>query len=183
MIVCAGEIESFDFATPIGIGLVESSIRLTRLIMQKRPKSLLFIGSAGSYGNFGVFDIFHSTKASNTEICSLNNDCYTPIKEKIIASNHNVSCETPLALVNSSNYITTNKQASNNFLKLGFEAENMEFFSFLSVANSFKIDALGIFIITNYCDKFAHKEFVKNHQKAKELLSLHVKEIKDRWID
>ncbi|MDD4855510.1 MAG: purine-nucleoside phosphorylase, partial [Sulfuricurvum sp.] len=31
MIVCAGNNETFDFALPIGVGLVESAMNLTRL--------------------------------------------------------------------------------------------------------------------------------------------------------
>ncbi len=50
----------------------------------------------------------------------------------------------------------------------------MEFYSILTVANRFKIPSLGIFVITNYCDEFAHKDFIKNHDKAKKILTLHV---------
>ena len=51
----------------------------------------------------------------------------------------------------------------------------MEFFSVLKVAQEFNIPAGGVFCITNYTNKNAHEDFMKNHEKAKELLSLHVK--------
>ena len=51
MIISAGNKEIFDFATPIGVGLIESSINLTRLCLFNKPDFLIFIGSAGSYGN------------------------------------------------------------------------------------------------------------------------------------
>ncbi len=182
MIACAGNIESFEFATPIGIGLIESSINLTKLILKEKPQNLLFIGSAGSYGKAKIFDIFHTNQAINMEISYLEDKSYSPLDNKIIADINNVSCETNSMLVNSSNYITSNKHSANLFLKKGIDAENMEFFAFLKVANHFKIPALGILIITNYCYENAHEEFVKNHEKSKELLSLHVKEIKSLWI-
>ncbi len=51
----------------------------------------------------------------------------------------------------------------------------MEFFSVLKVAQEFNIPAGGVFCITNYTNKNAHEDFLKNHEKAKELLSVHVK--------
>jgi len=45
MIISAGDIESFHFATPIGIGLVDSAINLTKICIESRPDSITFIGS------------------------------------------------------------------------------------------------------------------------------------------
>ena len=178
IILSAGNNEIFDFATPIGVGLIQSSINLTELIIEKKPKSILFIGSAGSYGNLKPFEIIHSHSATNIETGYFLDNCYSPIDNKITVKDIDVSCETTNKndiLVNSSNYITTNKSLSNKFLANQIEAENMELFSILTVANKFNIPSLGIFVITNYCDKFAHSDFVKNHDKAKEILTLHVK--------
>ena len=59
MLFSAGRQELFSFATPIGIGLVESAINLTRIALFNRPKSIIFIGSAGSYNRdkYKIFDI------------------------------------------------------------------------------------------------------------------------------
>ncbi len=57
MFVCAGKSESFEFATPIGIGLVDSAINLTKICIEKSPDSIIFIGTAGSYGRLKIFDI------------------------------------------------------------------------------------------------------------------------------
>ena len=179
IILSAGQSESFDFATPIGIGLIESAINLTKLISNRKPDKLMFVGTAGSYGNLKVFDIFHSHISTNIETGYLLDNCYTPIDNKVISNINNVSCETTndkSILVNSSNYITTNKSISNKFLENGIDAENMEFYSVLTVANKFNIPAYGIFIITNYCDNLAHNDFLKNHKEAKEKLTLHVEE-------
>jgi len=171
MIVCAGRNETFNFAHPIGVGLIESTMNLTRLALFDKPDFLLFIGTAGSYGNHKIFDIVTSKTASNIEIGFLNDNCYTPL-EKIISAeeNQNVPRET-LNIVNSSNYITTDSVSSKKFLTLGMGLENMEFFALLSVAKEYDIPAVGIFIITNYCDANAHKDFIKNHKQAKQLLT------------
>ena len=58
---------------------------------------------------------------------------------------------------------------------MGVEIENMEFFSILKVAQEFDIPAGGVFCITNYTNKDAHSDFMKNHTKAKELLTQYVK--------
>ena len=70
-------------------------------------------------------------------------------------------------IVNSSNYITTDKEIAKKYLNLNIEIENMEFYSVLKVAKEFGIGALGIFVITNYCNENAHKDYLKNIKQAK----------------
>jgi nucleoside phosphorylase len=171
MIICAGNSETFDFATPMGVGLIESSINLTRLCLFDKPEFLLFVGTAGSYGEKTIFDIVESKTASNIELAFLNNDAYTPL-DNVVSTN---TTQKQDVIVNSSNYITTNDETAKKFLKLGIGIENMEFFAVLKVAQEFNIPAGGVFCITNYTNKDAHKDFIQNHDKAKELLSLHVK--------
>ena len=162
MILCAGIIESFKFATPIGIGLIESAMNLTRLVLDKKSEQLIFIGSAGSYGKYKPFDIIESNHAVNIENSFLTGDSYTPIKSI-------VSRET-INIVNSSNYITTDEKLSNKYREINVELENMEFYSVVRVAQEFKIPVKGIFIVTNYCNKNAHNDFIKNHEEAKKML-------------
>ncbi len=165
-IISAGNQETFNFATPIGVGLINSAINLTRLCLFDKPDYLIFIGTAGSYGNKQIFDIIQTQSASNIEQCFLNKKCYSPI-DNIISFAKDVSRET---IINSSNYITTNEEIAKKYLKLNIQAENMEFYSVMSVAKEFKIPTIGIFIITNFCHKEAHKEYLSNIKKAKKLL-------------
>ena len=174
MIVCAGNNETFDFATPIGVGLIDAAINLTRLIIEEQPSFLLFVGSAGSYGKYAPFEIVESSLASNIELSLITGSAYTPIDNTI--HHGEVSRGTPI-MINSSNYITSDMEVSKEYQKLGVELENMEFFSILKVAQNFEIPAYGIFIVTNYCDENAHQEFIQNHEKAKALLSDYIKEM------
>ncbi len=162
MIICAGESESFEFATPMGIGLIDTAINLTRRCIESPPKSILFIGSAGSYGSYDIFDIVESKTASNIENSFFNANAYTPI-DNIVSTTKIVSRET---IINSSNYITTDKTLSNSYLSKGISLENMEFYSVLKVAKAFNIPARGIFIVTNYCNENAHRDFIANHKEA-----------------
>ena len=57
MIICAGNNETFSFATPMGVGLIEMSMNLTRLCLFDKPEFLLFVGTAGSYGAHQILDI------------------------------------------------------------------------------------------------------------------------------
>lgn len=175
MFICAGRNESFNFALPIGVGLIESSINLTRLALFDKPDFLVFIGSAGSYGNYKPFDIIESKISSNIELGFLSNDAYTPLDNVISVEEENVPRETNI-IINSSNYITTSKELSKKMLSLKIELENMEFYSVLSIAKEFNIPTAGIFVVTNYCDENAHQDFIKNHKKAKELLEKYIKE-------
>lgn len=171
MIICAGNNENFDFATPMGVGLIETAMNITRLCLFDKPEFLLFVGTAGSYGDANIFDIIESKTAANVELAFLNDDAYTPL-DNLISTNTTNKKD---VIVNSSNYISTNAELAKKFLKLGIGIENMEFFSVLKVAQEFNIPAGGVFCVTNYTDKNAHEEFVKNHEKAKELLAIHVK--------
>lgn len=175
MFVCAGRNETFPFARPIGTGLIESAVNLTRICLFDRPDCLLFVGSAGSYGNHQILDIVESETAANIELSYLTNQSYTPL-DNVITMQESVSHETEKSLiVNSSNYITTDSRMAEHLLKLGMELENMEFFSVLSVAKEFTIPARGIFVVTNFCNPQAHEDFVQNHALAKEKLIDYVK--------
>ena len=169
-IISSGNKEIFPFAAPVGIGLIDTAINLTRLCLFDKPDFLIFIGSAGSYGKLNIMDIFESSSASNIEQCLIKKECYTPINN-IISSN--VSRET---IVNSSNYITQSKLISKAYLKFGIDAENMEFFSVMKVAKEFNIMVKGVFIITNYCYENAHKEYTENIKEAKIKLINYLKE-------
>ena len=171
MIICAGNSENFSFATPMGIGLIESAINITRLCLFDKPEFLLFVGTAGSYGDSKIFDIVESKTAANIELSFLNSDAYTPLDNVVTTNTTNKKD----IVVNSSNYISTNETLTKKFLKFGIGIENMEFFSILKVAQEFNIPAGGVFCITNYTNKTAHEDFLKNHNRAKELLEEHVK--------
>ena len=171
MIICAGNNENFNFATPMGVGLVETAMNLTRLCLFDKPEFILFVGTAGSYGKHNIFDIVESKTASNIELAFLEKKAYTPL-DNVVSSN---TKGTKDILVNSSNYISTDGELVKKFLNFGVEIENMEFFSVLRIAQEFDIPAGGVFCVTNYCDENAHADFLKNHERAKELLSEHVK--------
>ncbi len=163
MIVCAGDSEQFDFAIPIGVGLINSTINLTRLCLFDKPEYLIFVGSAGSYGKYNIFDIVESTSGANVELSFLENKSYSPIDNVIRTHNLTFKDET---IVNSSNYITTDFKISKEFEQYGVGIENMEFFSLCSIAKEFDIPMAGIFVVTNYTNQDAHKDFLKNHQDA-----------------
>jgi len=171
MIICAGNNETFNFAQPMGVGLVETAMNLTRLCLFDKPEFLLFVGSAGSYGDAKLFDIIESKTAANIELAFLTNDAYTPLDNVVTTNTTNVKD----IVVNSSNYISTNEKLTKNFLKFGVGIENMEFFAVLQVAKEFDIPAGGVFCVTNFTNTNAHDDFIKNHKKAKELLATHVK--------
>jgi len=170
MIICAGNNETFDFATPTGVGLVETAMNVTRLCLFDKPEFLLFIGTAGSYGEQKVFDIVESKTAANIELAFLERKAYTPL-DNVVSANSEGTKE---LIVNSSNYITMDAELAKGFLRIGIGIENMEFFSVLRIAQEFGIPAGGVFCVTNYCDGNAHADFLANHEKAKALLSEHV---------
>jgi len=172
MFICAGESETFDFAKPMGIGLIDMSINLTKLCMSKKPPAFIFfVGTAGSYGKYKLFDIVESKTASNIENSFFNAKAYTPI-DNVISTAENVSRET---IVNSSNYITTDETLSKHYLSNNIGLENMEFFAVLKVAKHFNIPAGGAFIVSNYCNAKAHKNFINNHAEAMKRLTTYIK--------
>ena len=171
MTICAGKSEQFDFAMPVGIGMMEVAINLTRLCEAKKPDYILFVGTAGSYGEKKIFDIVESKTASNIENSFFSGKSYSPI-DNVVTSLKDVSRET---LVNSSNYITTDEKIGKYYTAQNVQIENMEFFAVMKVAQFYKISAGGIFVVTNYCDENAHDDFLKNQKEAMKKLDAYVK--------
>ncbi len=172
MFICAGESESFDFAKPMGIGMIDMAMNLSRYLENEKPPFLMFVGTAGSYGLHNVFDIVHSKTATNIENSFFNANAYTPI-DNMISVAEDISDE---VFVNSSNYITTDRSLSKDYLSKGISLENMEFFSVLRVAKEFNTPVAGVFIVTNYCNENAHRDFMSNHKEAMARLSAYMKE-------
>lgn len=168
MIICAGNNETFSFAKDMGVGLINSAINLTRQCLFDKPDFLLFIGSAGSYGKYNIFDVVESQTAANLELSFLQNNSYTPIDNVLKSENNLVKNET---IVNSSNYITTNFELAQKYNDYDMGIENMEFYALVKVAKEFNINIAGIFVITNYTNKDAHKDFILNQKRAKLILT------------
>ncbi len=174
MIICAGESEQFDFALPVGIGMTDVAINLTRMCMTNKPKFILFVGTAGSYGEKKLSDIIESKTAANIENSFFTGGSYTPI-DNVISTAEDVSRET---VVNSSNYITTDVTLGKHYLGNNIHLENMEFYAVLKVAKAFGISAGGVFVVTNYCDENAHKDFMANQKEAMNKLTEYMKNVK-----
>ena len=202
MIISAGRNEVFAFALPMGVGLVDMSINLTALLQKRTmvdgcdryeqnspilqstkssqnpnkvlnalPNEIIFIGSAGLYREGEIFKIYESSVAANIEISSLENKSYSPIESEIVSIVPRGTCKT-----NSSNFITTDQNLAHELFSRGYFLENMEFFAVLKVAQKFQIPAYGIFVATNFCDKNAHADFIKNHEQAKKELEKYLKQ-------
>lgn len=174
MIISAGQNEIFSFSLPMGVGLMDMSINLTKFLCENRqnlPSEIIFIGSAGLYKEGEIFEIYESAVAVNIEISSLENKSYSPIEGEIASVVPRGTYK-----VNSSNFITTGQSLAHKLFDHGYFLENMEFFAVLKVAQKFQIPAYGIFVATNFCDKNAHADFIKNHEQAKKELEKYLKQ-------
>ena len=140
-------------------------------ILNALPSEIIFIGSAGLYNEGEVFEIYESSVAANIEISSLENKSYSPIESEIASVVPRGTYK-----VNSSNFITTDQNLAHEIFNRGYFLENMEFFAVLKVAQKFQIPAYGIFVATNFCDKNAHADFIKNHEQAKKELEKYLKQ-------
>lgn len=82
MLVCAGRNENLCYATPIGVGLVEASLGLARLLLggAREVENIIFVGSAGAYSKeILIGDMFFSVEATQIESSFLKGGSYTPI--------------------------------------------------------------------------------------------------------
>jgi len=118
-----------------------------------------------------ILNALPSSAAANIEISSLENKSYSPIEGEIASIVPRGTCK-----VNSSNFITTDQNLAHKLFDRGYFLENMEFFAVLKVAQKFQIPAYGIFVATNFCDKNAHTDFIKNHEQAKKELEKYLKQ-------
>ncbi|MFC2429272.1 MAG: purine-nucleoside phosphorylase [Campylobacter sp.] len=140
-------------------------------ILNALPSEIIFVGSAGLYRDGEIFEIYESSAAANIEISSLENKSYSPIEAEIASIVPRGTCK-----VNSSNFITTDQNLAHKLFDRGYFLENMEFFAVLKVAQKFQIPTYGIFVATNFCDKNAHTDFIKNHEQAKKELEKYLKQ-------
>jgi nucleoside phosphorylase len=72
--------------------------------------------------------------------------------------------------------VTSNSDYAKQYLEKNIHLENMEFYAVLKVAEKFGIPAGGVFIVTNFCDENAHKDFKKNHKIAMQKLAAYMNE-------
>jgi len=168
--ICAGEIEQFEFAQPVGIGMVDTAVNLTKICLDNAPEEIIFVGTAGSYGSVGLFEIVESYHAVTIENSFFTAGAYSPIVSRETSLYRNKKREEEL-IVNSSNYITTDEKIAQHYLKNKIEIENMEFFSVMRTAKLLGIPAKGVFIVTNYCNTRAHQDFLTHHKEAMQRLS------------
>ncbi|STP05009.1 nucleoside phosphorylase-I family protein [Helicobacter acinonychis] len=171
MLLCAGRNEALKGAVPIGVGLIESAINLTRICL-KNPsiESVIFIGSAGSYSlEIELLSVFESAQGYQIEESFSHLNSYTPL-DNFIQIETKEKALFKRARVNSSNYIHTNEMFAAKMVQKGVLLENMEFFSVLSVAKTFSLKAKGIFCVSNHVGLNARKEFKENHAKVKQVL-------------
>ncbi|WP_121020865.1 phosphorylase family protein [Helicobacter vulpis] len=169
MFVCAGYSENFKMAKGVGVGLIQSTICLTRLCLLENPTELIFVGSAGSYDpNLPLLSLCKSARGYQIEQSFTQAQSYTPLDNHLeVHSALLDQIRLPDVQVNSSNYIHTNPNFACQMHNAGIALENMEFFALLSVAQSFNIPSVGVFCITNYITPHAHQEFLDNHDRAK----------------
>jgi purine nucleoside phosphorylase len=182
MIISARRNEIFDFALPMGVGLVDMGINLTKFLCENRqnlPSEIIFVGSAGLYKEGEILKIYESSVAANIEISSLENRSYSPIEGEIASIVPRGTCKvnsSGTCKVNSSNFITTDQILAHKLFARGYFLENMEFFAVLKVAKKFQIPVYGVFVATNFCDENAHADFLKNHEQAKKELEKYLKQ-------
>lgn len=131
MLLCAGRNETLKGAVPIGVGLIESAINLTRMCL-KNPdiKSLIFIGSAGSYSpETELLSVFESTQGYQIEESFSYLNSYTPLDNSIHIETKEKALFERVG-INSSNYIHTNEMFAKKWFKRAFYWKTWSFLAF-----------------------------------------------------
>jgi purine-nucleoside phosphorylase len=180
-LISSGNLEIFPDVRPVGIGLIESAIKLSHIISlkEKKVKGIIFIGTIGSYGNLSIGTEVYSYSAYQIESSKIEGKSYSPIQLKI--ENKKIKkylpyfrelYKLPFIKINSSNYITTDFQIANLLRKkYKIDGESMEFYSILKISEYYNLPTLGYFVVTNYNNKFAHKKYLKNIEMAKKKIN------------
>jgi hypothetical protein len=157
LLITAGNGEVIEGAVPVGVGLVDSSIGLAKLLSSPEGRGvteIFFLGTIGSYGRLKPLQLVKSRRGVQIEPSHLFHNSYTPIDLKIEGGEG--------VWINSSNYITTSPMVARRFLQMGIEGESMEFYALLRTAQLFDLPLTGIFVVTNYTSPTAHLQYRRN---------------------
>jgi len=185
LIVSAGRGEFFDGVLPVGVGLVESTITLSRFLTGRKVKGVIFVGTIGSYGSLQIGEEVISYSATQIEIGALEKKSYSPLQLEV--ENRKIEGElSPLIpilprrviKINSSNYITTDWELASLFRKGGVEGESMEFYAILETLHRFNLPGFGYFVVTNYTNSSAHSSYLENLPMARKKIGKFVEELK-----
>lgn len=188
LFVCAGAIEILETALPAGVGSI-SGVNLTKFLMQNPNfSSVIFLGSAGAY-DFSLPPLTPALTAVSAQIepSFLQQKSYSPILQELLPDEKNtknfqfftqiyghISPHFPQILknpaTNSSNFITIDENLSREFVRRKILLENMEFFFVQKAANACNLPCLGVLCVSNFCNFFAHQNFIENHAKTLEIL-------------
>lgn len=168
LFVSAGRMETFDFATPIGVGMINAAINLSKILAHKKYEKIIFLGSCGVYDeDLPLKRLFLANTFTQYEHPK-SSSFYSPIELEIII---NIPKSKLIqASVNSSNHICKDKLKAYKYKEAKCMLENMESFSVASCAKAYGCELGVLLCSTNYCDENAHENFMKNYKLSNEML-------------
>lgn len=81
LIICAGANEEFSFANAVGVGMVDSAIKLSAMLARGDVARVIFVGTCGLYDESRpLLELYEASTASNVELSCLVSDFYSPLK-------------------------------------------------------------------------------------------------------
>ena len=76
-------LRGWEVAT-VGVGAVTAATATARLLLEKRPEAVLFLGTCGRYdGRLGMFEALWASEAIATSLEELRGDAYRPRIEQV----------------------------------------------------------------------------------------------------
>jgi nucleoside phosphorylase len=162
-------VDSNTLIQALGIGFLEASISLTRLLNQNpQIKEIVFLGTAGTYKkNLMIGEILSIKSTSLLNLGSLLDFSYTPIKNNFIEAN---SIKPGLKTAHCLSSMEITKKEIDLNIEENYILENMELYGVAKTAEIFSIPWSSLLGVTNYIGPNAHEEWVSCHESISQKL-------------
>lgn len=164
--ILQNEFETFQ----VGIGLVESAIRLSLFLAEKKYDGLIFTGTVGAYksAHLSVGDVITSSSHKLIGSSSVLEHSYFPrAMQKEISFNLLLDNDLPDVTCASVLEITkTSELADKIVAEHNVMVEHMELYSVASICNRIGIPLLPIMGVANIVYEHSHVEWLQNNEMA-----------------
>jgi purine-nucleoside phosphorylase len=149
----------------VGVGAVTAAVATARLLADRKPEAVLFLGTCGRYdGRLGLFECLWATEAIATSPEELRGGAYRPVIERVRWVS---TLEGPLPrhAVAVPPAITSTQEGA-AFLSTVAPVEHLELTGVFAACHGAGVPCGGALVVVNDVGPEAQKQWTANHEEG-----------------